>query len=852
MIKALTFTFIFISGVLLLSNCEQENANPRSYPRVNTLQVTNISEKGASFRAELYSLGTEKIIDHGFVWGTSDQTITYSDRVNIGPCDSTGTFQANVTTSLRKDLKYIVKPFIQTADHIIYGAPVTFKSLGSGAPAILSFEPHSAAWLDTLYIKGKHFSFIAGENEVKLNETICTILSSTDSTLQVIVSEDHPDLKSVISVGLAGNVAVHVKDTFKLIPPVIQDFYPNQAHWGDTIFIKGKYLKYLPYRIKNYIKLGNFTCSYIKSINDSVFAIRVPNELNSISSSMSGLLTGIPLSCSKNFTLISPVITSIYPKKGLGHSIITLYGKFNPLQSRNIIELNNVAVAITYNSKDSIKIAIPYSTPSGTITQFTYKSEPFVNTFDDLFTIVHPIITSISPLTAYFGDEVTILGENLKSQEVNSIVYLGSISAPVKSTSENSIVFTVPPLLDSIPRKIQIRIAPENVVSTQSFVLAPPEINSVSPATFSEGDEITINGKGFCPDISLNKILIGSSPATILSATTNVIRAKAPLGLTRGFLNMYLFTGLYKRSFPLGFEFKSKWSSIYFPGIPPYGYESYYRPVSFSVDGKGYFLDNPSKRLYSFDPISKNFTDLGIQTALQSKAVSQWVVNNNTFYFVGSTGIFRFKSSDRSWTEIASNGSGKQDGTVFSLNGKLYYGLTKTVVNGYYSVDKNISVYDSVNNSWSVKTTFPFSSSFTVDRSFVLNNKAYFLFNDGLLYEYSPETNAWSQKNKFPAPYRTGGVNFNLGAGECFGLGRQGYEGSPGYDDFYFYDPVANSWTKAQYQKDDGSYRDIVVPGGGRFNTVNFMIGNKEYIGFGINGNSRLNDFYEFDPNYPL
>ena len=362
------------------------------------MPVSGITEKGAKFNAELYSLGTEKIIEHGFVWNiTANPTINYSNKILLGQCDSTGIFSTEILTSLKKDVKYTVKSFVQTSDHLVYGVPVEFRSLGSGAPTITSFEPLSAEWMDTLIIRGKNFSWVTGENVVKLNQTVCQALSSTDTTLRVLINSDLPDLKSIVSIDLAGNVAVNTKDTFRLIAPVIKDFYPKEARWGDTLFIKGKHINLIPSKSGNYIKLENLTCSFLKYINDSIIAVRVPDGSNSISNSISGLLNGIYLSNTTKFNLLSPEITSFYPKKGLRNSIITIYGKFHPLQTRSIIALDNVVANITYYSKDSIKLRIPSGTGEN-INIFTCKSPPFESTFNDLFEILHPVINSINPL----------------------------------------------------------------------------------------------------------------------------------------------------------------------------------------------------------------------------------------------------------------------------------------------------------------------------------------------------------------------------------------------------------------------------------------------------------------------
>ena len=848
--KDITWLLLFLLSAFIFSYCEDETAEPRSYPRVNSMPVSDISSKGATFNAVLYSMGSEPVIQHGFVWGTiGELDINSSNRVLLGPSEQTGKFSSTIVTSLVSGLDYVVEPFVQSSDHIVYGITTKFRSLGSGAPKIDGFYPHSAGWLDTIVVKGKNFSWIAYENIVSLNQTQCITVSSTDTTLKVVVNMDLADLKSVMSVGIAGNTSLETQDTFKLIAPVIRDFYPKQIRWGDTLFVKGKYLKYLPLRTGNWVKVGTLNCNFLGIVKDSIIAVRIPNEVISITNTVSAFINGINISNTSSLNLLPPLITSFYPKKGLRNSIVTFFGKFNPLQARNQIGLNNIPASITYCSRDSIKLRIPSGT-SDIINIFNLKSPPFESTFNDLYEIVHPVINSINPLSAGLNDELTILGENLTSSAGATSVKLGSLQALIKSSSDNKIIFYVPYGIDTIPKKVEVTVGTEIATSGQSFSLAKPEIISVSPSQFSYGDEITVSGKGFGPGVSYNKLFIGIYPLTILSATTTEIKAKITSSIPRGYYNLILNYGNYTRIFPLNFEFKSKWLAIPFPSSIYFSpsYEDFRRSITFSVNGKGYFIDYYSQKLISFDPSLNTFTDLGKTTF--STYGSNGVVNGDVFYLIGGNiGVYRFNSSDNSWTSLAPLSIYKSHGMAFSINGKIYYGLTQDYMAGTW--DKNIWIYDPVKDSWSVTSTFPFSSV-SVEESFALNNKGYVLFKDKKFYEYNPETNIWTEKKAFPASARIGVVHFTIGNVEYIGLGRDAGVQPLSYDDFYVYDPASDTWTQANYLTADGKTNTLLIPGGGRHNAIIFTINDKIYMGLGFHYTTTLLDFYEYDPTYSL
>lgn len=96
-------------------------------------------------------------------------------------------------------------------------------------------------------------------------------------------------------------------------------------------------------------------------------------------------------------------------------------------------------------------------------------------------------------------------------------------------------------------------------------------------------------------------------------------------------------------------------------------------------------------------------------------------------------------------------------------------------------------------------------------------------------------SNRWCREMDFKGGGRTEGVGFSIGNKGYVGTGIDSIAGQ--YNDFWEYDPVLNSWT----QKAD-------FAGLARLDAVGFSIGNKGYIGTGYIVSGYLNDFWEYDP----
>lgn len=104
-------------------------------------------------------------------------------------------------------------------------------------------------------------------------------------------------------------------------------------------------------------------------------------------------------------------------------------------------------------------------------------------------------------------------------------------------------------------------------------------------------------------------------------------------------------------------------------------------------------------------------------------------------------------------------------------------------------------------------------------------------------WEFDPITNTWTQKANIPGGYRHVPVGFSIGVKGYVGTGMGSLVGGSYLNDFWEFDPIANTWTqKANFA------------GGVRSDAVGFSIGSKGYVGTGYDGSLKYNDFWEFDP----
>lgn len=106
------------------------------------------------------------------------------------------------------------------------------------------------------------------------------------------------------------------------------------------------------------------------------------------------------------------------------------------------------------------------------------------------------------------------------------------------------------------------------------------------------------------------------------------------------------------------------------------------------------------------------------------------------------------------------------------------------------------------------------------------------------LWEYDPVLDAWSQKADLSGTAREYAIAFSIGNKGYVGTGYSGYPDFAYLKDFWEYDQLFNVWI----QKAD-------FGGGALWDAVGFSIGDKGYVGTGMDSSGYSNSFWEFDPN---
>ncbi len=354
--RYLCLTFLLLS--FLFARCSKEKVDPRAFPSIATLEVTNVSKEGATFNAEVEIRGNHKILEYGFVWSEfSNPRLESSDKIFYSEGIVKNRFSGTISTTLKAGSRYYVKSFLKTEAHTVYGKEVEFTSLGSKAPQITSFAPVKGAWGDTIKVYGKNFSFVKSKNVVHFGSVKAEVLVAADTLLIVKVPGVKNDLTTLITVSLTGNITT-AQEKFTYLIPELHAITPLKGSFDDTISVSGK--NFSSDTQLNTVLFNNVSAQVVYA-SPGLLKVLVPPALTVKTSLIKVLSGGKTFEYNQAFELNSFNITGISPDTAFKpNEIITILGEnFSPSLTNNRVWIGTLRAEVVEATTKYIKVILP-------------------------------------------------------------------------------------------------------------------------------------------------------------------------------------------------------------------------------------------------------------------------------------------------------------------------------------------------------------------------------------------------------------------------------------------------------------------------------------------------------------
>ena len=261
-----------------------------------------------------------------------------------------------------------------------------------------TFSPAEAEAGETVTLTGNGFGNNKDVIEVRFNNKAATVVSCSDTQVEVLVPED-PSTNCVITVKKDASLWVSYSETFSYKSQFeLTTFAPTEGGTGTKITLNGD--KFGSFASDVQVLFGDKPANLVSCRNDRL-EVQVP-DLQSVTSAVISVKIGsVTKSYSASFDYFSDMrLTSFYPLSGNTNDIITLKGfNFGSVSANLVVKFNEKVVNVISCLNDSVLVRIPYSSTGDNflagdecIISVTKGSES--GTFSEIFTFTVSMMVS--------------------------------------------------------------------------------------------------------------------------------------------------------------------------------------------------------------------------------------------------------------------------------------------------------------------------------------------------------------------------------------------------------------------------------------------------------------------------
>jgi hypothetical protein len=315
---------------------------------------------------------------------------------------------------------------------------------------------------------------------------------------------------------------------------------PQQGKAGDVITLHGNNFSTIP--ANNIVKF-NDSFATVKTASATQLTVEVPAGVTAYyydSYITISVIVGSQLVQKPGFKIL-PSFTDFSPKSGTFGDVITITGS-NFYGHSYSIRLGGVSVSVNNNNNNSLTFSIP-STITSESFKITIEVDYDATTVVELpgeFTMIKPVISSISPTTGISGSIIILTGTGFSNNYYHANkVKFGSVQASIyNSTSTELKVYVPSGLVIGESYDVTVFTGVHTATAPSQFTLGSPSITDFTPKTANNNSYITITGTNF--GNFAGSVLFGSvQSSNIYSWSNTSIQVQIPS-------SYYLPAGTYK------------------------------------------------------------------------------------------------------------------------------------------------------------------------------------------------------------------------------------------------------------------------------------------------------------------
>lgn len=561
-------TFWLIVFLLFVLACNHEDY-VRDYPQLVSIELKSNTASGVVVEAAMTGIHTDQVINHGFIWSLTlkdlvlpapygSGTSNKSRVVLLGKPDS-DTFSTEIRSQLISKTKYFLRAFIQTDKTIVYGAPITFTSLGSDGPVIKSVSPTAISPGSIVTITGERFATDASQvaawikftngDSVKL-----TVQTSKDTEITALVPKNVLLYDGKIGVSIQGDGKSAFSDNITGNRPMLTSITATDL--CSSFQLNGA----------NLLMLGQPTAFIVNGMSFSPLPAITDNTIT-LSASFHNPTVNVTIVYGNNQItakltdpLPQPTVTSVPASFSPDNTFVVQGTGFVACDLQISPQSFDVGLFISDVTPTQFTVNVTYNTCTEFYPLVTFRNKVIYRATTSVKPPKRFDVTSISPLTGKVGDHITINGTGI--DEV--WVYMKGdydtrvLTTTTQTTTQIDAMIEAPYAFDltAHPDGDMTLVLEDCGYQEQhpfNLIVTPITVTGVSPAISDGTADFVITGTNFLSDPDINVSIFRTdnlpvlAPYPIKSITDTTITLYPLRNYTGTGGTMFFYIGSYGR-----------------------------------------------------------------------------------------------------------------------------------------------------------------------------------------------------------------------------------------------------------------------------------------------------------------
>lgn len=249
--KSIQLLGLLVGGLFFTSCQEEEFVTQRDYTFVESGQIVDINETGATAVFEILKPSPSAIQEYGVEFLESDLAQSGEPGISFLKISQTGSpDQSPIEQRINYDLlpgrEYLVRPFVRAGNKTTYGEELIFDSRGVAPPVLTEVSPNELYQVGQIKVKGDFFQSRKELNTVELlgleNDFLIQIDSVNRNELwftYIPIYTEQRELNGKYDLKVtSGGKSTILQDAVSVVLPRIVNVSPLSAFVGEKIQIQ--------------------------------------------------------------------------------------------------------------------------------------------------------------------------------------------------------------------------------------------------------------------------------------------------------------------------------------------------------------------------------------------------------------------------------------------------------------------------------------------------------------------------------------------------------------------------------------------------------------------------------------